>query len=238
MKEIQRNMLYELNTFRRRIQRAIKDAKETNKDYKWILQEDIMEDITRAKWKEILHKIKKGGHQELKKYSETVANTAYKQGVAEGYGVGIQKGIDATKIKALEVVERVLRKDFGFGDKRVTKFTQSFLEEVNTAIEEIDEEQESTTQQIIVSEMDKDRYMYIYNIVEYIEKTLNVDDSSAISDAKSKYYLENAKDNLKLLLSSIDKKVAPETIDTMFKEMETYSLELVSHIYAEKKRVS
>lgn len=98
--------------------------------------------LSRAKWRDLLQKIKKGGIEELKKYSENVAISAFKQGYEEGHDNAVQ----GVKGNLLDAMDEVLRKNYGFRDKRIARFHEQLSNEILGITEDIKKQAESNTQ--------------------------------------------------------------------------------------------
>lgn len=189
--------------------------------------------ISRAGWRDILQRIKKGGVDELKTYSENVA----KQALRDGYEQGLLAGAEESREKLMSVIGKVLHKEFGIGKKRLDQFQDSLLKEVNNQVKEVKEEKQNTVQQLMISRNDEQRYMILTCIAEYLSESLKVSGSDIFGDVKTKHCLSSARDNMEIILDSVKEKLVPQDYNRMMKELEEMTLYLAP-LKNDKKSVS
>ena len=183
--------------------------------------------ITRAQWKDIRDRIKKGGIQELKSFVENVAHNTLQEGYQLGYEKGINNGVDATKTSIMQVVDDTLRKEFGFADKRLARFHERFIEETHLkaqALRESNEEkrEDVSVQQPIITEEDKQRYMVLTCMAEFIDSTRNAQ-STVLFKGKS-FELDSIYDHVLYVLHKVKNEIGPDVDDALMEELKSMSL--------------
>lgn len=164
--------------------------------------------ISRGQWKDTLKMIKKAGIDGLKNYVGSIYESAFKEGLQIGYDKGLTAGVVATKTNIMEVVESAIHKEFGIGPVRMAKFHNRFLEEVNLRADanKDKKEQAECTQEELMGEQDKQRYMVLLSVKTFIENIEQAEDNVAFSNNAQ---LHMVHDQLSFLLHGIESKMNP-----------------------------
>lgn len=193
--------------------------------------------ISRTQWKDIRDRIKKGGIQELKNFTETMCQSVYQEGFEKGYRQGVDEGVDTTKASILEVVDRTLKKEFGFGRKRTAQFHECFIEELKDKAFELEQiEIEEPVQQTVVTEDDSQRYMVLTCMATFIEK-IRQDENSLMFKNKAPY-LDKIYDHTVLLLQQIQKEIGENANEEIMKQLEAMSLFVAPNDFVKNDKVS
>lgn len=187
-----------------------------------------VENVSRAQWKEIRDRIKKGGIQEVKALCSSIVNgtkdTYYKSGYEHGYKTGVSNGVDTAKTSILQVVDTTLHKEFGIGPERLARFHKRFIQEVQSTMNNDSPDQEDAQQKIITEE-DKERYMILVSMTEFINMTRRID-SSILVNQSARFELDNVYDQLIHITSSIRKSIGAEDDNAIMEQLKTMSLYL------------
>lgn len=161
--------------------------------------------ISRSQWKETLKLIKKNGIDGLKKYVASIYESAYSEGLRMGYEKGVSDGVGATKANIMEVVERTLNKEFNIGPTRLARFHSRFIEEANMKLQEDKNKSEvlEYTQEELISENDKQRYMVLLCAKAFLESIEQSKDNVAFNNVVQ---LRTTIDQMSFLLHTAEEK--------------------------------
>ena len=183
-----------------------------------------LQSISRAQWKEIRDRIKKGGIRELKNFVVSVCENAFTQGYNKGYENGVGNGVQATKTNFMEIVDATLRKEFGFADKRLKRFHEAFLEQSKIKMESLVAETESSEpeQQIIVTEQDKQRYMVLVCVNQFLSDMKAAQESVLFKNKAMQ--LDLIQEHLTYLLSVACAEMGEDADKEIMEELKQYSL--------------